>query len=265
MCRIAGYVGTDRLALAALLYDPPHSLEHAAYAPRELLSGTVNVDGTGVAWWPEDGSGPLRYVTTSSPWADPNLPGLAPALGGRTVLAAVRSATPGMPYGSDNVAPFVADGLAGVHNGRIGGFRTGVGRNLLVGLDDARFGQLSAMNDSLMLFLLVVQHLTDEPDSTLAGAVTAVIEQTAKAVTAAGETATLNLMVASASAIVAARTSVGSDINSLYIRSTAAGSWIASEPLDTDAGWAPVRNHSLVILTPGDIDIHRLEHEGTAS
>ena len=265
MCRIAGYVGSDRLALAALLYDPPHSLEHAAYAPRELLTGTINVDGTGAAWWPEDGSGPLRYATTSSPWADPNLSGLAPVLGGRTMLAAVRSATPGMPYGSENVAPFVADGLAGVHNGRIGGFRAGVGRSLLSGLNDTRFGRLSAMNDSLALFLLLTQHRDDEPGSTLADVVTSVIRRTAETVIAAGETATLNLVVASAGEIAAARTSVGSDINSLYTRTTDAGSWLASEALDSGAGWVPVPDHSIAILTPSSITIHSIEHEGTVS
>ncbi len=265
MGRLAGYVGNTALPLSALLYDPSHSLEHASYAPRELLSGTVNVDGTGAAWWPGDGSGPLRYVTATPPWADPNLPGLAPSLRGTTLLAAVRSATPGLPYGPDNVAPFVTDGLAGAHSGRIGGFRHGLGRTLLSSLSDARFGQLTAMNDSLALFLMVVQHMEDTPDATLSDAVTTVIQQTAKAVIAAGEVATLNLVVASSGEIVAARTSAGDAINSLYTRTTVEGSWLASEPLDDDAGWTATPEHSLAVLTAVGVDIKPIAHEGVAS
>ena len=253
------------MPLSALLYEPAHSLEHAAYAPEELLSGTVNVDGTGAAWWPEGGSGPLRYVTEKPPWADPNLPGLAPSLEGATILAAVRSATPGLPFGTDNVAPFVVGRLAGAHNGRIGGFRRSLGRTLLAGLDDDRFGQLTTMNDSLALFLMVVQQIDDQPESSLSDAVTSVIQRTAKTVIAAGEVATLNLVVASSGEIVAARTSAGDDINSLYTRTTAEGSWLASEPLDDDAGWTSLPENSLAVLTAKGIDIHAIEHEGMAS
>ncbi len=262
MCRIGGFVGTTSVPLSALLYDPPHSLEHTAYAPRELLSGTVNVDGTGVAWWPEDGSGPLRYITTSPPWADPNLPDLAPALTGTTVLAAVRSATPGLPYGPGNVAPFVVNGLAGVHNGRVGGFLHGVGRVLLGKLSDERFGRLSAMNDSLALVLLVAQHLEDEPEATLSDAVTTAIALAAEAVVAASETATLNLVIAAADEIVAARTSARDDINSLYTRATVEGCWLASEPLDDDAAWTSVPEHSVAVLTAAAVDIQPIEHVG---
>ena len=265
MCRLAGYVGNELLPLSALLYDPPHSLERAAHAPKELLRGTINVDGTGAAWWPEGGTEPLRYATTSPPWADPNLPGLATALRGRTVLAAVRSATPGLPFGTDNVAPFVADGLAGVHNGWIEGFRSGVGRTLLGRLSDERFGELSAMNDSLALFLLVTQQIDDNPEAGLDGAVTAVIQQTAKVVMAADEFATLNLVVASATEIVAVRTSAGFEINSLYTRTTSHGSWVVSEPLDDDPGWAAVPKNSLAILTADEVYIRPIEHEGMSS
>lgn len=265
MCRLAGYVGRQPIPLSALLYEPVHSLEHASYAPRELLSGTVNVDGTGAAWWPEDGSGPLRYVTAAPPWADPNLPGLAPSLCGTTMLATVRSATPGLPFGPDNVAPFVTDGLAGAHNGHINGFRDGLGRTLLSGLSDSRFGQLTTMNDSLALFLMVAQHVENEPGSSLSNAVTTVIQHTAKTVVAAGETATLNLVVATSGEIVAARTSAGEATNSLYTRTTAEASWLASEPLDDDAGWNPVPEHSLAAITADGVHIDAIEHEGMAS
>ena len=265
MCRLAGYVGHRPTALASLLYDPPHSLEHAAYAPRELLYGTVNVDGTGVVWWTDSDAAPLSYVTDKPPWADPNLPGLAPKLEGRTVLATVRSATPGLAFGPANVAPFVSGNVAAVHNGWIGGFRGAVGRRLLQRLSDERHADLLAMNDSLALFLLVLQHLEDEPEATVPDAVSATIELVADEVDRAGEAATLNLVVGSASEIVAARTSAGAPVNSLYVRRTEDASWVASEPLDPDDAWEAVPEHSLVTLTAEGITMRSMEHQGVRS
>ena len=67
MCRLAAHVGRP-VALSTLLYDPPRSLEVLAHSPRELTHGVVNVDGTGVAWWPDRDEPPLRYVTERTPW-----------------------------------------------------------------------------------------------------------------------------------------------------------------------------------------------------
>ncbi|MFQ5523628.1 MAG: ergothioneine biosynthesis protein EgtC [Acidimicrobiia bacterium] len=262
MCRLAAYVGSKPQPLSALLYDPPHSLEHAAYAPAELLHGRVNVDGTGVAWWHDGVSDPLRYVTVQPPWSDPNLAGLASALTSGTILAAVRSATPGLPYGTDNVAPFVGEGVAGAHNGWVGGFRRGVGRGLLARLDDKRFGRLAAMNDSLALFLLALQFLSDDPGASLAKAVASVVAATAKAVSGAGEEATLNLVLARRGEVAAARTSVAHGVNSLYMRADSEGSWLASEALDDHPGWSVIPEHSLVVLSPQGVEVTPLEHEG---
>lgn len=262
MCRLAAYVGESPVSLAALLYDPPHSLEHVAYAPDEMLTGHVNMDGTGVAWWPEGSSRPLRYVTAGPPWSDPNLPNLARHLVGAPVLAAVRSATPGMPYGPDNVAPFVDGDLAGCHNGWIGGFKGGLGRRLSLALSDERFGRLAAVNDSLVLFSLVAQLYEDRPGSDLADSVAETIEDVAKEVVAAGERAPLNLVVASQGQVVATRTSVDFGVNSLYVREDGQGVWLASEPLDNVGEWSPVPEGSLAELTLDGVSIRKLDHAG---
>lgn len=262
MCRIAGYVGDSQLPLSAVLFDPPHSLQDAAYAPKELLWGHVNVDGTGAAWWVEGRPKPLRYVTDKSPWADPNLSDLAPVLLGNPLLAAVRSATPGIPHGPQNVAPFVSGGLAAVHNGWIGGFRKGVGRFLLDRLSEDRFGEIDSMNDSLVLFHLVNQQIDDEPGIEISDAIAEVFRLVAKVVIAEDRAAALNLVVASDSKIVAARTSAGTEINSLYTLKTEGGNWVASEPLDDTDPWVSVPEHSLVVLTKESVEVLELDHEG---
>jgi glutamine amidotransferase len=222
----------------------------------------VNVDGTGAAWWVEGRAEPLRYVTDKSPWADPNLSDLAPVLSGTPLLAAVRSATPGIPHGPQNVAPFVSGGLAAVHNGWIGGFRKEVGRFLLDKLSEDRFSEIDSMNDSLVLFHLVNQQIDDEPGIEISDAMAEVFRFVAKTVIAEDRAAALNLVVASDSKIVAARTSAGTEINSLYTLKTGGGNWVASEPLDDTDPWESVPDHSLVVLTKESVEVLALDHEG---
>ena len=141
------------MSLSTLIYDAPHGLERHAYHPRAMVSGTVNVDGTGIAWWPVPVEEPLVYVTELTPWSDPNLPRLAPRLTAGMQLAAVRSATPGMPAGPAAALPFVSGQVAFAHNGRLEGFERGIGRRLLERLPDELFAAATVMTDSVALFL----------------------------------------------------------------------------------------------------------------
>jgi len=150
MCRMAGYVGVPR-ARDALLYVSPRSLTEQAFAPREQLHGTVNVDGTGVAWRPDHAPGPLRYATCSPPWADENLTELAPALHARAMIAAVRGATSGVAGGRGAVAPFTVADLAIAHNGWLGGFREHVAPRLVGDRPAAQLGDLDVLTDSLLV------------------------------------------------------------------------------------------------------------------
>lgn len=116
MCRFAAVLtdeGAAPLPLSTLLYEPPHGLERQAKAPREQRAHALNVDGTGVAWWAEDAPAALRYASDNPPWSDHNLPGLAPRLRSRAQIAAVRWATPGIPYGPDLTAPFTRSPVGG--------------------------------------------------------------------------------------------------------------------------------------------------------
>lgn len=245
MCRIAAHVGAP-VPLSSLLYDPPHGLESMAYRPRELQHGTVNVDGTGVAWWDDLDAPPLRYVTTATPWADPNLPGLAPRLRGRTVVAAVRGATPGIAHGAGNVAPFVGDGLAFAHNGWLGAFATGVRRTLEDGLDDEAHGMATAVSDSITLFQVLLTRLRVTGD--LTDAVVATVAAAQAACAAHDAPATLNLVVSDGRRVVATRAHHGLRGNSLYTAVDADGTWLASEPMDDVRDWTAVPDDHVVEL-----------------
>jgi glutamine amidotransferase len=264
MCRMAGYLGPPA-PLSVLLADPPHSLYEQAYRPRLLDEGSVNVDGTGVVWWPPSEREPIRYATELPPWSDPNLLQLAGRLRGTVQLAAVRSATPGLPYGHGAVAPFTHAGLAASHNGRIDGFRGRLGRRLLDALPDDLFAASGTMTDSVALFLTMVHRHRTQPEAGLAGAVAAAVLEVAKLAADAGEWATLTVLASDGERIVGARTAVRAPSYALFTLDgdpeRPGAALVASEPLDDHAGWREVPDHHLVELAPGQLRVAPLEEE----
>lgn len=262
VCRLAAYLGPPA-PLSTLLYDPPRSLEVQAYDPREQRSGRVNVDGTGVAWWDGDEAGPLRYVTDRPPWADANLPSLAPRLRAGAQLAAVRGGTPGVGHGPHLVAPFVHGRVAGAHNGFVTDYRRRVSRALLDRLPDHLHAALAGLGDSQALFLLAVGRLEADPAAGLAGAAAGAVAEAAGLCATLGTPATLTLALADGETIVATRSAVGTPSNSLYTR-TGGPRWpgglvCASEPLDGDPGWASVPDGHLVELCGDEVRLHPMD------
>lgn len=266
MCRIAAYVGPG-VSLASVLYDPPHSLEHQAYAPRQMLMGNVNVDGTGLAWWPADAPAdepPLRYVSERPPWSDPNLPGLAPRVEARMLLAAVRSATPGVPFGSGNIAPFVHGRLAAVHNGWLGRFREQTGRELAARLPEHLYARVDAVSDSLLVVLTVVKHHEERGEADLPGALRAATAEILDICAGADAEATLNVAVGDGERIVGVRTSRGTEGNNPVHFLQGGTTWpggtlLASEPLDDDPAWEPVPDDHLFEVTAEGITVGALD------
>ncbi len=248
MCRFAAYTGTSR-PLSSLLYDPPHSLEHQAYAPQHLRRGHVNVDGTGVAWWPEGAIEPLRFISERPPWSDPNLPHLSRRLEATTAIAAVRSATPGVGFGPGHVQPFLADDVAFTHNGWVQDWRGGVGRDIVERLPDDLHAQLDTSNDSKAIFLHVVALLRSgaDPGEALVGAARLVADLAAKRDVGAA----LTMCLAGRNRLVAIRTSVATDQNTLFWSAGSLGRCIASEPLDPSDSWVAVAEDHIVEARPG--------------
>lgn len=251
MCRMAGYLGVPR-TLDALLYDAPRSLEVQAYDPHEQQHGNVNVDGTGAAWWPDAGPGPLRYATTQTPWADDNLRTLAPHLRARAMIAAVRGATPGIAGGRAAVAPFTLGDLAIGHNGWLGGFHEHVAPQLLAELPPAWVGHLDVLSDSLLLALHIASRRTR--DGGLLETVATAVQHVADVCAATGQPATLNLIVSDGRTLVATRAAVAGTCNSLYLLTDREPPWsdgvlIASEPLD-DRPWEPVPPDHIIEVAP---------------
>lgn len=266
MCRIAAYVGPP-VPLSSLLYDPPHALERQAYLPREMVSGHVNVDGTGVAWWRQGETEPLRYATERPPWSDANLPALAPRLHGSPVLAVVRSATEGMGAGVENAHPFVVGGLAGSHNGHLRRFREEVAWELLDRIDTALLPTARSLTDASLLVLMVAsRRRAGQPLET---AVAGAAREAADIAAEAGAAAALNLVLAEADRVVGLRMARGVPANTLYLLERGErwpqGRLLASEPLDDDPGWTEVESDRLVRITASgshELDLDEIEIPG---
>ncbi|MFD4351860.1 class II glutamine amidotransferase [Nocardia sp. NPDC058518] len=131
MCRHLGYVGPP-VGVGELVMRGPHSLYAQSWAPADMRAGgTINADGFGVAWWRRADIGVdaprdtvTRYRNQAPIWTDPAVAEVLGQLESRSVIAAVRSATVGMPLERSACAPFTDEHWAFSHNGVIPNWRT---------------------------------------------------------------------------------------------------------------------------------------------
>ena len=107
MCRHLAWLGQPR-TLAALVLDPPYGLLTQSYAPRRQRHGRMNADGWGVGFSAPGRREPARWRSTRPLWGDASFASVAPVVSSRCVLAAVRSATVGMPIEEGATAPFAS-------------------------------------------------------------------------------------------------------------------------------------------------------------
>jgi glutamine amidotransferase len=242
MCRHLAYLGRPA-PLRELLADPPHSLLRQSWAPRRQQHGTVNADGFGVGWYAEGDPIPARYRSDYPMWTDRSFADLARVVRSRAVLAAVRSATPGLPHTVGAAAPFAAGPYLFSHNGVVPGWADSLAMITTVGLSGLlRTMSEEAATDSALLWVLAQQRL--DAGASLAGALAAVVRLAAS--TAGGR---LNLLATDGGEIVA--TAFG---DTLSYRADDRGVVVASEPYDDEPGWVDVPDRSLLHATPDGVN-----------
>ena len=225
MCRHLAWLGRPR-TLASLVLEPSSSLLVQSYAPRRQRYGTVNADGWGVGFYAPDRPGPARWRSARPLWGDPSFASVAPVLSSGCVVAAVRSATVGMPLEESAAAPFTDGRWLLSHNGR-------VDRAVLPPVRDAE-----STVDSALLAALVF-------DRGLAALAATVAE-----VGAADPAARLNLLAADGTRLLA--TTWGDTLSVLV---TDEGTALASEPWDDDPAWRDVPDRHLVEVTPDGLTL----------
>ncbi len=118
MCRHLAWIGEPR-TLSALMLEPPDGLLTQSYRPRRQKHGRLNADGWGVGFHAAGHPVPVRWRSARPLWHDSSFASLAPVLSSRCVIAAVRSATVGMPVAEGATAPFSDGHWLLSHNGRV--------------------------------------------------------------------------------------------------------------------------------------------------
>jgi len=243
MCRHLAWLG-PAVDLAALLFDPPHSLLRQSFAPADMRGGgTVNADGFGAGWYPAGAGPPIRYRRAVPIWADAAFAALAREVRSGAVLAAVRSATVGMPIVETACAPFATGRWLFSHNGMVAGWPHSVA-GLAAPLPVTDLLTLEAPTDSALLWALV-RHRLATGDS-LGCALRWVTAQ----VLAAAPGSRLNLLITDGTEIAATAVS-----HALWVRVGAGAVLVCSEPTDRSAGWQPVPEGHLLTATPSTVDV----------
>jgi gamma-glutamyl hercynylcysteine S-oxide hydrolase len=221
MCRHLGWLGEPR-SLASLMLDPPDGLRVQSYSPRRQKHGLINADGWGAGFFDTDGA--VRRWRSASPlWSEASFASVAPVLRSGCVVAAVRSASAGMPIEVSACAPFTDGRWLLSHNGLV---------------DRAVLPQSRAAEsvvDSALLAALIFER---GPDA---------LADTVTEVAAADPNARLNILAANGSRLLA--TTWG---DSLSVLRGDGGVVLASEPFDDDSGWQDVPDRHLVEVT-GDV------------
>jgi glutamine amidotransferase len=245
VCRHIAYLGRPR-SLADLLVDRPAGLLRQSWAPCDMRGGgTVNADGFGVGWYPA-GSPPVRYRRSVPMWTDANFAALAPTISAGAVLAAVRSATVGMPVIETACAPFTWDRWLFSHNGRVTGWPDSVA-GPAADLPVTDLLTMDAPTDSALLWALLRRRLAagTPPVAAVADLVTEVARL------APGSR--LNLLLTDGETVVGTAWD-----HALSVLVGGGEVVVASEPWDDDPRWRPVADHRLVVADRNGVAVHDL-------
>jgi gamma-glutamyl hercynylcysteine S-oxide hydrolase len=233
MCRHLAWLGRPR-SVASLVLEPEHGLLRQSYQPRRQSHGLMNADGWGVGLLVPGRPEPVRWRSSRPLWSDASFASVAPVLSSGCVLAAVRSATPGMPTDESASAPFTDGQWLLSHNGR-------VDRGVL-----PSYAEAESVCDSAVLAAHVFAQMTTPGPDHLAKIVTEVARL--------DPAARLSLLLTDGSRILA--TTWGDPLSHL---TTDDGVVVASEPFDDDPRWVDVADHHLLEVTSDGVTVTSLE------
>jgi gamma-glutamyl hercynylcysteine S-oxide hydrolase len=228
MCRHLGWLG-EPCSLASLMLEPPCGLLVQSYAPRRQKHGLMNADGWGAGFFDEAGVA-HRWRSAAPLWGDASFASVAPALRSHCVVAAVRSATVGMPIDESASPPFTDGRWLLAHNGI-------VDRTVLPASSRAE----SAVDSALLAALIFERGLDTLADT--------IVD-----VGAADPNARLNILAGNGSRLLA---TVWGDTLSVLRRDD--GVVLASEPYDDDSGWEDVPDRHLVEVADGAVVLSPLK------
>jgi glutamine amidotransferase len=216
--------------VAELVLEHPHGLLQQSYAPRRQSRGLMNADGWGVGLHVPEQGAPVRWRSSRPLWGDASFASVAPLLRARSVVAAVRSATPGMPLDESAAAPFTDGRWLLSHNGR-------VDRGVLPATREAE-----SVCDSAVLAAHVFARGPERAADTV------------REVAALDPAASLNLLLGDGTRLLAVS---WGDAMSYLVEPD--GVVVASEPWDDDPRWVDVPDRHVLEATPDGVAVSELE------
>jgi glutamine amidotransferase len=229
VCRHLAWLGAPR-SLGDLLLQPPHGLLVQSYAPRRQRYGLMNADGWGVGFFSGARPEPARWRSNRPLWGDASFASVAPVITSGAVLAAVRSATAGMPADETAAAPFQSGSWLLSHNGIV---------------DRAVLGPHPAAESACDSALLAA-HLFEFGPERVGEFITGLAKR--------DPGARLNLLLTDGRRILATRWG-----DTLSVLLAGDGVAVASEPYDDDPRWADVPEHHLVEVSADAVTATDLE------
>ena len=231
MCRHLGWLGEPR-SIASLVLEPPSGLLVQSYAPRRQKHGVMNADGWGVGFFD---NGIVRRWRSAAPlWGDASFASISPALSSGCIVAAVRSASIGMPIEPSASAPFSDGQWLLSHNGL-------VDRAVLpLSAEVSRLAESTV--DSALLAALIFDRGLDR------------LGDTVMEVAAADPNARLNILAANGSRLLA--TTWG---DTLSVLRQDDGVVLASEPYDDNPDWQEIPDRHLVEVVGSGVELTALK------
>jgi glutamine amidotransferase len=223
MCRHLAWLG-EPCSVASLVLDPPYGLLVQSYSPRRQKHGLMNADGWGVGFF--DTGVARRWRSAAPMWGDTSFASVAPALTSDCILAAVRSATIGMPIEPSASAPFTDGQWLLSHNGL-------VDRAVL-----PLSSKAESTVDSALLAALIFDRGLDALGDTI-------VE-----VAAADPNARLNILAANGTRLLA--TTWGDTLSVLRRED---GVVLSSEPYDDNPEWQEIPDRHLVEVVDSRVEL----------
>ncbi|MGH3492180.1 MAG: ergothioneine biosynthesis protein EgtC [Sciscionella sp.] len=245
MCRHLAYLGVER-SLAEVVIEPPHSLLRQSYAPQDMRSDArMNADGFGIGWYV--GGAPSRYRRACPMWTDASLADVCRSVRATAALAAVRSATIGMPVVETACAPFTDGAWLFSHNGVLVGWPRAAA-SMAERLPASDLLALEAPTDSALLWALLRADLRAGRDPAAA------LARLVRTADAAAPKSRLNLLLTDGSTIYATAWR-----HSLWWCARPDSVTVASEPCDRDGRWTEVPQRHLLVASESGTKLTELD------
>lgn len=263
MCRIVAYLGPP-VRLSSLLEGLSRGLIEQSRNAREMADWSVAGDGWRIGWFlPESGPAPGLFKSILPAWSDEN-PRTAPhAILSGVIVGHVRYASPNVETCFANTPLYAMDDHLWTINGMIEPWPGRISKAMRDRLDPDHEADLRGVTDGEMMGALWRTQSRRIGGRDDALALRSMLREARDLVREHGGEIRVNMILASASEILAVRYADTGEPNSLYDFGPGEEQWqggvlIASEPMDDGPGWTTVEPDSLVRVDTGGVRVEPL-------